>query len=144
MDALSQLTGAAKVYLDTNCFIYFLEKHPIFFPVILPVFEAAMNGDYQIVTSELTLAELLIRPYQLGRSDVAITYREFLADAEIVTLTPISLNVLDKAAAIRAAHKTALPDAIHIATAIEAHCDVFMTNDRKMKGFNGLRPVYLS
>ena len=109
MDTLSQLTGAAKVYLDTNCFIYFLEKHPIFFPVILPVFEAAMNGDYQIVT-----------------------------------LTPISLNVLDKAAAIRAAHKTALPDAIHIATAIEAHCDVFMTNDRKMKGFNGLRPVYLS
>jgi predicted nucleic acid-binding protein len=146
MDTLSQLTGAARVYLDTNCFIYFLEKHPILFPVILPVFEAAMNGDYQIVTSKLTLAELLIRPYQLGRSDIAITYREFLADIEIVTLTPISLNILDKAAAIRAAHKTALPDAIHIATAVEAHCDVFMSNDRKMKGVNGLglRYVYLS
>jgi predicted nucleic acid-binding protein len=104
MDALSQLTGATRVYLDTQCFIYFLEKHPILFPVILPIFEAAMNGDYQIVTSELTLAELLIRPYQLGRSDIAITYREFLADIEIVTLTPISLNMLDKAAAIRAAH----------------------------------------
>ena len=67
-----------------------------------------------------------------------------MADAEIVILTPISLNVLAKAAAIRAAHTTALPDAIHIATAVEAHCDVFMTNDRKMKGFNGLRPVYIS
>lgn len=144
MDALNQLTGAAKVYLDTNCFIYFLEKHPVFSPVILPVFEAAMKGDYQIITSELTLAELLVRPYQLGRSDIAMTYREFLVDAEIVMLTPISLNVLDKAAAIRAAHKTALPDAIHIATAVEVHCDVFMTNDRKMKGVNGLHPVYLS
>lgn len=144
MDALSQLKGSERVYLDTNCFIYFLEKHPIFFPVILPVFEAAMNGNYQIITSQLTLAELLIRPYQLGRSDIAITYREFLVDAEIVMLTPISLNVLDKAAAIRAAHKTALPDAIHIATALEAHCDVFMTNDLKMKGVNGLLPVYLS
>lgn len=144
MDALSQLKGATSVYLDTNCFIYFLEKHPLFFPIIFPVFEAAMNGDHQIVTSELTLAELLIRPYQLGRADIAMTYREFLTDAEIVTLTPINLNVLDKAAAIRAAHKTALPDAIHIATALEAHCDAFMTNDRKMKGVNGLRAVYLS
>ncbi len=86
MDALSQLKGETSVYLDTNCFIYFLEKHPLFFTIIFPVFEAAVTAGFQIVTSELTLAELLIRPCQLGRADIA-TYREFLTDAEIVTLT---------------------------------------------------------
>lgn len=143
MDILSQIQNVDKVYLDTNCYIYFLEQNPNFYSLVLPIFEAAMNGHYQIVTSELTLAELLVRPYQLERLDIVATYREFLTDVDLMVLCPISLNILDHAASIRAEYKTALPDAVHIATALDTQCDVFVTNDRKMKGIHQLRPVYL-
>ncbi|WP_298065234.1 type II toxin-antitoxin system VapC family toxin [uncultured Acinetobacter sp.] len=144
MDTLKALQGAKRVYLDTNCFIYFLEQHPDFFSVVLPIFERGIEGQYRLVTSELTLAELLVRPYQLGRSDVAMTYRDFLLDTELISLEPITLGALDKAAATKAAHRTTLPDAIHISTALEQLCDVFVTNDRKMKGTGSLQMLYLS
>lgn len=108
MEILSQLDDAKKVYLDTNCFIYFLEQHPDFSPRVLPIFAEAMNGQYQIMTSELTLAELLVRLYQLQCTDIATTYRKFLTDTDLMLLCPISLNILDKAANIRAEYKTAL------------------------------------
>ena len=34
MDTLKALQGAKRVYLDTNCFIYFLEQHTVFIDVI--------------------------------------------------------------------------------------------------------------
>lgn len=136
--------SAKRVYIDTNCFIYFLEQHPHFSTVVRPIFEQAMQGQYQLITSQLTLAELLVRPYQLGRVDIALTYRDFLTDAELMQLVPISLGILDKAAATRATYKTALADAIHIATALAQHCDVFVTNDRKMKGTDSLHMTYLT
>lgn len=49
-----------RVYVDTNAFVYFLERHPSFYERVLPLFEAAAQGRLQLVTSELTVAELLV------------------------------------------------------------------------------------
>lgn len=46
-------------------------------------------------------------------------------------LVPISFEVLRRAAVIRAEHNLKPPDAIQAASAIEAKCDLFLTNDRK-------------
>jgi len=40
-----------------------------------------------------------------------------------------------RAAAIRARRRYETPDALHLAAAIEANCDAFVTGDRRLSGF---------
>jgi predicted nucleic acid-binding protein len=66
-----------RVYVDTNAFVYFLERHREFYDRVLPLFEAAAQGKLQLVTSELTIAEMLVQPYKMRRADIAATSRRF-------------------------------------------------------------------
>lgn len=63
MEWLRDLRGTA-VGLDTAPLIYFIEKHPTYLPLLLPFFEAVDHGDIQVVTSTLTLTEVLVHPYR--------------------------------------------------------------------------------
>jgi predicted nucleic acid-binding protein len=54
------------VGLDTAPLIYFIEKHHIYLPLVRPFFEAVERDDIQVVTSTLTLTEVLIRPLRQG------------------------------------------------------------------------------
>ena len=47
------------------------------------------------------------------------------------------------AARIRAAHRTSLPDALHVATAVMSGCSVLVTNDQRMPSVPGLEVVRL-
>lgn len=124
-----------RVYVDANAFVYFLERRPAFYERVLPLFEAAAQGKLQLVTSELTVAELLVQPYKMGRADIAATYRRFLKDEGLIDLIAVSLNVLEAAAASRGTLGGSLADAIHVATASLSDCSAFVTNDR------GIRPA---
>ncbi len=44
MEWLERLKNAT-VALDTAPLIYFIEKHPIFHPLVRPFFQALQNGD---------------------------------------------------------------------------------------------------
>lgn len=64
--------------------------------------------------------------------------------AEIDLLT-IDLPVLERAAALRLAHRgLRTPDAIHAATAIAAGCRLFVTNDMGFRQIEHLPLVLLS
>ncbi len=133
-----------RVYVDTNAFVYFLERHPEFYERVLPLFEAAAQGRLQVVTSELTVAELLVQPYKMGRADIAATYRRFLKDEGLIELVPISLNVLEAAAASRGTLGGSLADAIHIATASMSDCSAFVTNDHRIRLAPPLKIIHLA
>jgi predicted nucleic acid-binding protein len=53
---------SGPVYLDTNIFIYALEGYPAFRPALSALFEALDHHEITAVTSELTLAEVLVKP----------------------------------------------------------------------------------
>ena len=57
---------------------------------------------------------------------------------------PYSLEIADRSAQIRAFSKLSTPDAIHIATALEAPCSQFLTNDRRIKNIPELEIIQLS
>ncbi len=59
---MAHLTLSGRVYLDTNIFIYALEGYPTFRAVLTTLFAALDRGDLVAVTSELTLAEALVKP----------------------------------------------------------------------------------
>jgi predicted nucleic acid-binding protein len=142
MARLSRIRGTTA-YLDTNLFIYAVEGYEPEEAFVRALFLALEGGEFAAVTSELTLAEVLVRPFALGREDVAATYIELLRPSERLAVVPVDRAVLVEAARQRAALGIRLPDAIHVATALASGCGAFLTNDRRLKLPPGVRQVLL-
>ncbi len=50
-----------------------------------------------------------------------------------IKLQPITKSILQQAAYLRATNNIKTPDAIHVATAREINCSIFLTNDLSLK-----------
>lgn len=122
------IASGARVYLDANVVIYFVEAFPEYLPQVEALFAAVVAADAVLVTSELTLAEVLVKPMRDGRDDIVREYEAFLTSGEI-ELVPISREVLRQSASLRANLRMKTPDAIHVATAVAHGCTVFASND---------------
>lgn len=59
---LSNTISGSRIYLDTNIFIYAIEGYPEYQSILTSLFSLFDEGTYSAVTSELTLAEVLIKP----------------------------------------------------------------------------------
>jgi len=133
-----------KIYLDTNIFIYALEQHPEYAVVVDRLFALFDVAKAEAFTSEIALAECLVKPYADGNSDFQIRYQAAITTRSGLTVYPVSRSIVIRAARIRAAYKIRLPDAIHLSTALEASCDVFLTNDQLVKPIPGVTLIQLS
>lgn len=118
MGGVDALIGKG-VYLDANVFVYAVEGFPEHQPFVDELFRSIDDGHIAAVTSELTLAEVLIKPLETRRDDVVAIYKELLQSSEHLNVVPIDRAVLASAARLRAGLGIKLPDAIHVATAIE-------------------------
>ncbi len=58
--------GSGPVGVDTAIFIYFIEEHSQFLPLLEPLFREVNSGRKELVTSALTLLEVLVVPYRSG------------------------------------------------------------------------------
>jgi len=56
------LPGSGLVYLDANPIIYTVEKHPVFGPLLQPLWQAAKARTIEVVSSDLVLMEVLVGP----------------------------------------------------------------------------------
>ena len=74
---LSADVGAGPLAVDTAIFIYLIEEEPRYLPHILPLFAEADQGHRELVTSALTLLEVLVVPYRAGNRQLAERYRGF-------------------------------------------------------------------
>jgi predicted nucleic acid-binding protein len=54
--------GSGRLALDTSVFIYLIEEHPDFRPLIGPLLEQTVRGKRELVTSAVTLFEMLVVP----------------------------------------------------------------------------------
>src|SRR3954465_5925164 len=137
MAKLAAILGGT-VYLDTNIFIYTVEGYAQEETFLRELFAALEDGRFTAVTSELSLAEVLVKPLELGREDVATAYAELLTSSDRLAVLPVDRAILVEAARQRAALGTRMPDAIHVATAVAGGCELFLTNDRPLKLPSGL------
>lgn len=117
------------VALDTQAFIYFIEEHPRYLPVVEPVFEAIERDKLQAVTSAVTLLEVLVIPYRENNSTLAATYEEILTRSRGLRMVELSPPLLRAAAQLRAATSMKTPDALQVAAALQAGCSALLTND---------------
>ena len=132
MDILSRIAGR-KVYCDVNIFIYALEGFPEIEVALKALFKSIDTGIIQAVTSELALAEALIKPFENHNVQHQAIYDAAIRNRKGLEVVPISRNILIEAARLRGTTGLKLPDAIHVTTALQSGCAVFLTNDDRIK-----------
>jgi predicted nucleic acid-binding protein len=135
--------GAGRVGIDTCLFIYYIEEDPRFLPLIDPLFHEADAGTRELVTSALTLLEVLVVPYRAGDASLAARYEQLLTRSRGIRVVDLSRDQLRDAAQLRAATGIKTPDALQIAAAIACGCTAFVTNDRRLPAVRGTRVLQL-
>jgi predicted nucleic acid-binding protein len=142
MEWVKPLYGTV-VGLDTAPLIYFIEKHPVYLPLVHPFFEAIDRGDLQVVTSTLTLTEVLVYPYRQGDSVLVQEYSRILQYARNLRLLPVTSAIAAEAARLRASFGLKTPDALQLASAREGGAQSFLTNDAGLTTIPGLQLIHL-
>ena len=143
IDLISRLAGKS-VYIDTNCLIYLAEGHARYRPALEPLIGAITEGSILGITSELTIAEVLVKPIADKRPDAVVIYKQLLANGEPFSLIPISVTILELSATLRGTYPVKLADAIHVATAVDQGCAAFVTNDKGIRAPQSLEIIYLN
>jgi predicted nucleic acid-binding protein len=131
------------VALDTAPLIYFIERHPQYFPSLQPFFDAVHRGEIRIVTSTLTLTEVFVHPLRQQNHELAKRYSSILLNAAHVQVLAVTPDIAMEAARLRASYRYKTPDAIQLATAHSANATFLVTNDVALVSVSKLRIVVL-
>jgi predicted nucleic acid-binding protein len=121
----------SRIFFDTNLFIYLLEDHGGRGARVKEIVERMSERHDELLTSTLTLAEVLVKPLSTGDIDWANRYESLLN-------TPgVSMLTFDRASAriyaqLRRDRAISPPDAIQLSCAASARCDLFITNDERL------------
>lgn len=142
---IDALQGEPSICLDACTLIYWFENHPQYAVMLEPVFAGMESGTLSAACSHLALLELVVKPLQGGRRDLAEQLRANLLNSRGLRVLPLDEQVAMTAARIRAgtSRKVGTPDAIHLATGLVAGSGVLVTNDTRIPSIDGLRVVQL-
>ena len=121
----------SRLFFDTNILIYWLEDNGPNADKVFQLVQRMQQRRDTIVTSSLTLGEVLVKPLELGRQALVAQYESLLADPAVEVIS------FDKAcartfAAIRLDRAIAPPDAIQLACAVAGRCNLFITSDERL------------
>ena len=133
MDEFSKRLAKAKVIgLDTPIFIYFLENNARYGPLAQLTIKGIEKGKWQGVTSTITLMEITVRPWQLGRESAAREYEAVLVHFPNLSVVDVDRNVARAAAQLRAKYNVSPPDALQVAASLSYGAKAFLTNDKRL------------
>jgi predicted nucleic acid-binding protein len=142
MEWLNLLTGKV-VGLDTAPLIYFIEQNPKYISTVRKFFSSVNRKEFRVITSTLTLTEVLVHPLRNSDVKLAEQYQDILLNQDYLTIFPVSSEIAKLAAELRATKNLRTPDAIQIATAIQNGADFFLTNDMGLRNISNLTVLIL-
>lgn len=132
---MTDAVPAPIVYIDANPFIYFIDGSEDVASRVRPFFELLASRPGIATTSELTLAEVLAKAQPNARR----SYLNLIIWSKLIHLLPVTRDVLIDTADYRQVSREArpdgtyatikLPDAIHVVTAIQSRCRMFLSAD---------------
>ena len=137
------LPDGGLVYLDANSLIYTVERVEPYRSLLDPMWQAAQRGGLTVASAGLIVVESLVKPLRDANREIEAQYRE-LFEASVFRILDMPLAVFERAAEIRAFAHLKTADALHAATALQANCDLFITNDADFRRVEGLPAVVLS
>lgn len=122
----------SRIFFDTNLFIYLVEEHKELGPRVHQLLARMIERRDELVTSTLTIGELLVKPLALGRQELADRYEQ-IVDSPGLILVPFDRSCARLYAQIRGNDRSIKgPDAIQLASAAQARSDLFITNDERL------------
>jgi len=120
-----------RIYLDSAPIIYAVEQVMPYASII----ETRLSApDIICITSDLTRMECRVKPLQTKNIELLRDY-DYYFERAITEIVTLSRQVIDRATNIRAVYDFKTPDSIHLACALVSKCDVFLTNDYRLKRF---------
>jgi predicted nucleic acid-binding protein len=134
----------AIIGLDTAPFIYFIEDVAPYADVLDPVFGLLENHAVRAVTSAVTVAEILTKPFSDKNFSLADEIKFTLNSIASLSVSSIDEKLAEAAALIRSRYKIRLPDALQVAAAIQGEATLFLTNDKRVKKVDAIEVLLLS
>lgn len=142
MDDLSKRLAKAKVIgLDTSLFIYFLEDNKKYSPLSKITLKGMEDAKWEGVTSTITLMEITVHPWQMGREKIAREYEAMLVHFPNLSIVDVDRNVARIAAQLRAKYNISPPDALQVAASLSFGAKAFLTNDKRLSKLQELIDV---
>jgi predicted nucleic acid-binding protein len=123
----------ARVFWDTNLFIYLFEKNPEWSPRMIELRRKMLTRRDELLTSYLTVGEVITKPKQMGNVMLEKSYLNFFSGGS-VELVAFSLDAAKRCGDIRSRERIRPADAIQLACAAAAGTDLFVTNDNRLSG----------
>ncbi len=140
---LARLAGQ-RVYIDTNVFIYFLDRHATYFDAVAPLFRACAAQEFFGTTGDAAVAEVMVGAYRQNDPVLVARFKQFFAQKNFLTIASHDHAVFDAAAMLVARNRLRFIDALHFATAQSTGCPFFITNDTAIKSMANLEVILLA
>lgn len=145
MSLLRALSGVHSLFIDTAPFIYFIEAHATFGPMMKSLFDAIGKGRINAFSSVITLVEVLPKPVQAGNDKLLRLFLSHLEHGRNMTLLDITTKIAERAGRLRGKYPALKSmDAIQIAAALEAGADALLTNDKRLRQIQELPVIVIS
>jgi len=132
----------ALILADTSVVLAYLSGAELASPVAAIIFDDFIaSARNTAILSAMTVTETLVRPFQVGRSEVAMV-EAFLGHFPGLRVIDVGYDIAREAARLRAVSagrgarpRLAVPDAIIVATAIQEEVGVLVTNDTRWRSY---------
>ncbi len=123
-----------RVYIDSAPIIYLVEGVS---PYVDRLIQRLSPEETCQVCSDLSRLECRMKPLRDGEKALLKAFDTYF-DEIMGETVPLSRIVIDRATEIRARYGFKTPDALHLASAVVAQCDLFLTNDKQLQKFNDI------
>ena len=122
----------SRIFWDTNLFIYLFEDYGVLSKSVAQLRSKMLERGDQLLTSTLTLGEILVKPTERNDSELREKYERAICGA--TTMIAFDVKAAKIYAALRTQRSLRAPDAIQLACAASAIVDLFVTNDERLQG----------
>lgn len=121
----------SRIFWDTNLFVYLFENYGELSRRAADLRRAMLARGDQLVTSTLTLGEVLVKPVEQGDEELSRKYEEAIVATSL--MLPFDAKAAKIYAKLRCDRSLRAPDAIQLACAAGAGVDLFITNDTRLQ-----------
>ena len=121
----------SRIFWDTNLFVYLFEDYKDLSKKTIALRRRMIERGDQLLTSTMTLGEVLVKPFQCGDEGTCQKYEEHLTRAAIII--PFDIKAARIYSTLRASRALKPPDAIQLSCAASLGTDLFITNDDRLE-----------
>ena len=121
----------SRIFWDTNVFIYLFEDYGEFSERAAELRKRMLARGDQLLTSALTLGEILVKPTEERNFELCRKYEEAILATSL--LLAFDTKSAKNYASLRCDRSLRAPDAVQLACAAAAGVDLFVTNNGRLQ-----------